>query len=172
MTLIVVCDGGYRKVGKKPGVATYAWLAHRGIHLVRQESGIVSRSRAANNLMAEYAAVVAALRWVRQTGLLSQESLIIRTDCRFVADRLNALVRGRRVRGTVMLQRAAVAHLAALRRKGYRVTVDHVDRKLVAPAHTLCRQMYRKRPPPGHHPCLRSFFRVRRGVTDKRASHK
>lgn len=123
MRLVKTCDGGYKKLPGRPVIA--------------------SQGRSAHNLMAEYAAVVAALRWVRRAALPSGVQVEIQSDSQFVVDRLTGGYTVRRKLGTVMLHRTAGRNMDLLRRDGCQVVLRHVPRKEVSAAHHLCARVYR-----------------------------
>jgi ribonuclease HI len=129
---IITCDGGYRKLGKKPGVATYACLVRRQLGEVYRESGVVCQGRSAHSFMAEYAAIVAALRWLRRADLPPRSLIVVQSDCRSVVDRINGHCPARRKHGVVMLHRLALAAALALNRRGHWVVFRHVPRTHVA----------------------------------------
>lgn len=165
MELVILCDGGFKKVANRPGIATYGWVLRRLNRTRQKESGVVCWGRSAHNLMAEYGAVVAALRWALAAGLEEKATLVIRSDCRLVVERLNGQVRLKRMRGLVMLHMAAIRYAARLRRRGHAVWFEHVDRKLVAEAHRLCRVVYNQRLGSAGAPSglqLRGFLRGRK----------
>lgn len=92
--------------------------------------------------MAEYAAVVAALRWLRRAELPCALRIIIHCDCQAVLWRLTGRIRPMRRRGTVMLHRTALHLIMWLRSRGHEVVLRWVPRKRVKAADKLCRLAY------------------------------
>jgi ribonuclease HI len=141
--LVIFCDGGYKKATGWPGIATYGWLAHRESRTVCRESGVVCWGRGAGSLVAEYGAILAALRWVIRAAMEPAEVEIL-SDCETLVRRLNHRS-FRPGRGLVMLHRAACQTAENLRRSGHTVTFRHVPRREVSAAHSLCRRVYRQK---------------------------
>lgn len=142
--MVITCDGGFKKVRDLPGLATYACLVEAEGALVHTESGTVCWGRGASNLVAEFGAVLAALRWAACVELPAGSSVEVRSDCRFVIDGLRARFAVRRKHGCVLLFRATTRRWRSLRRRGCSVTVRHVPRNAVQRAHKLCAEVYRR----------------------------
>jgi ribonuclease HI len=150
-TLIILCDGGYRKLAGKPGIATYAWLIRRagGCEAYR-ESGVACCVPKGCSLRAEFAAIVAALRWLRRLALPPCTRIEVCTDCQSVVDRLSGQFQGRRWRGIKMLYRTALRDAMWLRAHGHQVVFQKVPRGYVSTPDKLCRKAYES--PAARHP--------------------
>lgn len=103
---------------------------------------MVSHGQRTHNHMAEYGAIVAALRGVLAAGPRPIAEIEVWCDCQYVVDRLNGRLGTGRPRGVVMLHETALRYARQLRRKGGRLHFLQVDRKWVQTAHLLCRLVY------------------------------
>jgi len=170
MHLVFTCDGGFKKVGCIPGIASYAWVLWKDGRAVGSECGFVAWGLRTYSDMAEYGAIVAALRWVCRARLGGLARIEIHSDCQSVVDRLSQNRLGPRRHGILMLHRAALRSVAWLRRRGHTVKLVWVPRKRVSPADALCRKTYTRslaqpRPSSVH---LRHFLRRETGKTTVR----
>lgn len=137
--LLVICDGGHKRLGGALGLAVYGFVVQQQNDLIHKENGLVCRGPAAGSQMAELGAAVAALRW-----LVAQpwQRVRLRSDCQGVVDLLTGRRRHRLRRGSAMLVRAAGRLMARLRRCGCQLEVAHLPRRHTKAADKLCRQVY------------------------------
>ena len=121
---------------------------------------MVCRGRFAHSMMAECAAIVAALRWAVRADLEKGSTVVIHSDCLSMVESLSARRAHRCRPGGVMLLRAARSMTARLRRRGMRVEFRHVTRDTVARADALCWDAYSHKPVAGEH--ITGFLQGRR----------
>ncbi len=76
--IVVHCDGlcGPRNPG---GTATFGWVARRGVQLLASDCGVVARGRRATSNLAEYTAIIEALRWLDDAGHAG-DTIVLRSD--------------------------------------------------------------------------------------------
>ncbi|MDA8313977.1 MAG: ribonuclease HI family protein [Actinomycetota bacterium] len=76
--IIVHCDGlcGPLNPG---GTATFGWVARRGVELLASDYGVVARGRRATSNLAEYTAIIKALRWLDDAGHAG-DTIVLRSD--------------------------------------------------------------------------------------------
>ncbi|HYF78428.1 MAG TPA: ribonuclease H family protein [Symbiobacteriaceae bacterium] len=137
--LLVICDGGHKRLGGALGLAVYGFVVQKQNDLIHTENGLVCRGPAAGSQMAELGAAVAALRWLTAQP---RQRVKLRSDCQSVVDLLTGRRRHRLRRGSAMLVRAAGRLMARLRRCGCHLEIAHLPRKQTKAADKLCRQVY------------------------------
>lgn len=76
--IVVNCDG-LCEPRNPGGTATFGWVARRGGELLHQDCGVVAKGPRATNNLAEYTAIIEALRWLDGAGL-SGEQIVVRSD--------------------------------------------------------------------------------------------
>jgi len=78
MAIIVNCDGLCEPVNPG-GVACYGWVAYKDGGKIAEDCGVVCSGPEATNNVAEYTAVIRALKWLLENGYQSKE-VEIRSD--------------------------------------------------------------------------------------------
>lgn len=85
--IIVNCDGLCQP--RNPGgTATFGWVARRADRLLGQDCGVVAKGPRATNNLAEYTAIIEALRWLRANGF-GGERVICRSDSQLAIRQLD-----------------------------------------------------------------------------------
>jgi len=85
--VIVNCDGLCQP--RNPGgTATFGWIARRNHTVLGQDCGVVAQGPRATNNLAEYTAIIEALRWLRTNGLVG-ERVILRSDSQLAINQLD-----------------------------------------------------------------------------------
>lgn len=125
-----------------PGVAAFAWVASQSARPLHQESGAVLSRSKTGSLIAEYKAVIAALRWLERTESIPGAWVEIRSDCAAVVDRLLGRCTIRSIAGIDALHQTADELRSALEARGCEVRLWHVPRNVVNEADRLCRRVY------------------------------
>jgi ribonuclease HI len=80
--ITVYCDGLCEPVNPG-GIACYGWVAYRGPQKLGEGCAEVARGPQATNNVAEYRALIAALRWLLTRGL-TEEQVVTRSDSQLV----------------------------------------------------------------------------------------
>ena len=76
--IVVHCDG-LCKPYNPGGTATFGWVARRGVELLASDCGVVARGRRATSNLAEYTAIIEALRWLDDAGHAG-DTIVLRSD--------------------------------------------------------------------------------------------
>ncbi|MBT9146551.1 MAG: Ribonuclease H [Syntrophomonadaceae bacterium] len=86
MPVIVFCDGLCEPVNPG-GTATYGWVAYRDGQKIAEECAVVCVGSGATNNVAEYAAIIAALRWLSDNAYASEKTEL-RSDSQLCINQL------------------------------------------------------------------------------------
>lgn len=118
------------------GTATFGWVARRGPELLGSDCGVAAKGPAATNNLAEYTAIIEALRWLIATGR-GGENVELRSDSQLAINQLT---------GAYQVRSAAIRPLWSeanrLARRCPRLRLRWVPRESNAEADALTRKAY------------------------------
>jgi len=98
--IVVYCDG-LCEPRNPGGTATFGWVARRDGELVGSDCGVVAKGPSATNNLAEYTAIIEALRWLEANGF-ADERVVVRSDSQLAIRQLD---------GTYCVRSAAIRPL-------------------------------------------------------------
>lgn len=84
--IVVYCDGLCEP--NPGGTATYGWVARRGGELLGQDCGVAAIGQRATSNVAEYTAIIEALRWLSDTGRCG-EHIVLHSDSQLAIRQLD-----------------------------------------------------------------------------------
>ena len=87
--ILVSCDG-LCEPRNPGGTATFGWVARRGGELLASDCGVVARGHRATNNLAEYTAIIEALRWLDEAGHAG-ETIVLRSDSQLAIYQLDGI---------------------------------------------------------------------------------
>lgn len=137
------CDGLYRRKGRRPGIAVSGFQVEAGETRIWRQGEAICCGGFAGSMMAEYGALVLALRWLAETDPAPGSQIEIWSDCRDVVGRLAPGRPSQSGRGCVQLHRAVIRLQRLLGRRGCQVRIRWVPREKVEVADRLCDKVYR-----------------------------
>lgn len=93
MKTVVYIDGLTEPVNPG-GAATYGLVIYQDGKKIYEEKKFIGEGEGFSNNVAEYSALIAALRWLMQKGIA--EDIEIRSDSRLLVNQMNGLWKGRK----------------------------------------------------------------------------
>ncbi|MFZ5825872.1 MAG: hypothetical protein ACOY94_16365 [Bacillota bacterium] len=142
--VVIRCDGLYRRKEGRHGIAVAGLHVDAGGEIIYEDARVVSCGPLAGSLMAEYGAVLMALRWLLSACPPPGAKITIWSDCRALLGRLRKERGVRRKPGCVTLDTTLRRAVRQLRTRGCEVQFRWVPRDEVHVVDRLCDRTYRE----------------------------
>ncbi len=142
--ILIVTDGLYRRKEGRYGVAVAGLQVYVGRAVIHTQTAVVNCGPRAGSLMAEYGALVMALRWLERVKPPPGADVEIRSDCKTMLSRLRLSKGIKEKAGCMTLDALARRSLRRLEKAGAPVRLKWVPRDQVEVVDRLCDKGYRE----------------------------